>query len=122
MNAGDTFLFPGVEDHLWMIISDPAQDDVRLVVTFFLSYQPRYDQSCVLNGGEHPFVKHPTCVNYPGARLVSDARLEQMKAAGALKLKEPLSPDLLALIRRCADRADIPTECYDVLRRQGFVP
>ena len=121
MNAGDTFLLPGVDDHLWAIISDPGADDVCVVVVLFVSWQPQYDQACVLETGDHPFIKHSTCVQYPGARVVSDARLEQLKRDGKLKLKDPLSAQLLARIRSCAEDADIPTEAYEVLRQQGFV-
>ena len=79
MTAGETFLLPGLDDHLWMVLSDPAREP-NLVVVFFLSWQPQYDQACVLQAGDHPFIKHSTCVNYPGARVVADAKLEAMKS------------------------------------------
>jgi hypothetical protein len=122
MTAGETFLLPGLDDHLWMVISDPVKTPEELVVVCFLSWQPQYDQACVLEAGDHPFIKHSTCVNYPGARVVSDAKLESLKAGGALRTKDPLSTHLLARIRESAANADIPTECYDALRRQGLVP
>jgi hypothetical protein len=86
MNAGDTFLTPGVDDHLWMVISEPSLDP-SLVVVCFLSWQPHYDQSCIVEAGEHPFVTHSTCVNYPGATIVTDSTLEHLKSKGRLKLK-----------------------------------
>jgi hypothetical protein len=122
MTAGETFLLPGLDDHLWMVISDPAKAPDQLVVVCFLSWQPQYDQACVLEAGDHPFIKHSTCVNYPGARVVSEAKLESLKARGAFRTKDPLSTQLLTRIRASAANADIPTECYDILRRQGFVP
>jgi hypothetical protein len=122
MRAGETFLLPNDDDHLWAIISDPVVDPQRVVVVLFVSWTEKYDQACVLNGGEHPFIKHPTCVQYPGAALVSDATLEARRQSGELKMKAPLSPDLLALIRQRADRADLRTRIYEVLREQGYVP
>lgn len=122
MRAGDTFLFPGADDHLWAIISDPVLDPGRVVIVLFVSHTEKYDQACVLSGGEHPFIKHPTCVQYPGARVVTDALLESLRLAGRLRPREPLRPDLLAMIRKRAENADIRTSAYEILREQGFVP
>src|SRR5690349_7712362 len=118
MNAGDTFLTPDVDDHLWVIISDPAMDSERLVVVCFLSWREHHDQACVIEPDEHPFVKHSTCVNYPGATVVNDATLESLRGKGKLRAKAPVSPELLERIRRSAEAADIPTECYEILREQ----
>jgi hypothetical protein len=122
MQAGDTFLFPGADDHLWMIVSDPAADAENVVIVLFVSWTAKYDQACVLHGGEHPFVKHETCVQYPGAKVVSDAKLESLLQTGQLKPKSPLSSELLALIREKAADSSIPTRAYEILREQGYVP
>lgn len=123
MDAGDTFLIPNLgDDHLWMIISDPTADATRVVVVCFLSWSPTLDQACVLHGGEHPFVKHETCVHYPWARIVPTAQLDEMRKRGDLISKAPLSAELLAQIRGCAENGRLPTESYDFLRRQGLVP
>lgn len=122
MKAGDTFLAPGFDDHLWMVISDPSIDPDHVVIVFFLSWQPQYDQACVIQAGEHPFVKHATCVEYPAAKVTTNLKLDENVAHGKLKLKVPLSPELLDKIRACAANSDITTQAYDVLRRQGFVP
>jgi hypothetical protein len=120
MNAGDTFLTPSFDDHLWMVISEPFLDP-NLVVVCFLSWQSYHDQACVVEPGEHPFVTHSTCVNYPGATIVADSTLETLKGDGRLRIKAPLSQVLLGRIRTSAENADIPTECYAILRAQGFV-
>jgi hypothetical protein len=75
MVGGATFLFPGADDHLWMLISDPLVNSNAVVIVCFLTHQQQYDQACVLTGGEHPFVKHATCVNYPGAKVTTLAKL-----------------------------------------------
>lgn len=122
MKAGARFLAPSLDDHLWMVISDPALDQDRVVVVSVLSWTPRLDQACIVKPGEHPFVKHDTCVQYPEARAVALARLQRLLDEGKAVEKAPLSDELLARIRSSAAGADIPQECYDVLRRQGFVP
>jgi hypothetical protein len=122
MNSGDTFLFlDGQDDHLWMVISDTTQDPEKLVIVRFLSWQEKYDQACVLNGGEHPFIKHATCVDYPAAKIASNAVLEQLRASNKLKLKAPLSQQLLDLIREKSISGDIITECIALLGEQGLV-
>ena len=122
MNAADTFLISDFDDHLWAVISDPAVDARNVVVVLFVSWTEKYDQACVLNGGEHPFIKHRTCVQYPGAKVVSGERLEQLRQEGKLRAKAPLSPALLSMIRQNAANADIPTRAYEIRREQGFVP
>lgn len=122
MKSGDTFLFAdGSDDHLWMVISDTDQDPEQLVIVRFLSWQPKCDQACVLSGGEHPFVKHATCVDYPAATIASNRKLEELRARNKLKPKSPLSPELLELLRLRALDGDITTRCITLLGEQGLV-
>jgi hypothetical protein len=121
MQPGDTFLLPGQDDHLWLVISD-ADSAGRVIVVCLLSWQPQYDQACVLNSGDHPFIKHATCVQYVTARLVPLATLEAKERDGSLRPKAPLGGDLLSRIQAGAAAGDINTECYAVLRGQGRVP
>jgi len=122
MKTGDTFLFEdGSDDHLWMVISDTAADAERVVIVKFLSWQPHYDQSCVLDGGEHPFVKHATCVDFPGAKVPTLAQLELLERQGMLKHKAPLSARLLQQIRNAVAASDIPTKAIAALGEQGVV-
>src|ERR1700678_1642254 len=116
MNAGDTFLAPKFDDHLWMVISDPAIDPDHVVIVFFLSWQENYDQACIVQAGEHPFVKHATCVAYPAAKVTTNAKLDAAVASGKLKIKSPLSPALLEKIRQCAGASDITAQAYAILR------
>jgi hypothetical protein len=51
MNAGATFLAPSLDGHLWMVISDPALDQNRVVVVSFMSWTPRLDQACIVRPG-----------------------------------------------------------------------
>ena len=122
MMAGDTFLLPDFDDHLWAVISDPAINGNNVVIVLFVSWTEKYDQACVLHGGEHPFIKHETCVQYPGAKVVANARLEELRKSGQLRPKAALSAGLLALIRERTENADLPTFAYEILREQGFVP
>jgi hypothetical protein len=97
------------------------QDPERLVIVRFLSWQQKYDQACVLNGGEHPFVTHATCVDYPASKIASNAVLERLRTRHTLKVKTALSKELLDLIRKKSIDGDIATECIALLGEQGLV-
>jgi hypothetical protein len=118
VKAGDTLFFAGRDDHLWVIISDPAIDPQRIIIVPFITYQRYYDQSCIVQAGEHPFVKHKTLVNYSVAAI---ATLDELQAAPGLKVKEALSDELLQRIRACARGSNLPLESMEILVEQELV-
>ena len=87
MDAGDAFLIPEEDDHLWAVISDPTQDSDNVVIIMFVSWTEKYDQACVLKVGDHPFIRHDTCVQYPAAKVVSNQILDHLFEAGKLRKK-----------------------------------
>ncbi len=58
------------------------------------------DTTTVLQVGEHPFIKHDSSVSYSTARTFSVAALDEWLAEGDAQFKSPLSPHLLAKIRK----------------------
>ena len=76
----------------------------------------------MLRAGQHPFIKHDTCVQYPGALVVTDTKLEQFRKAGKLRMKQPLDSEVLNLIRQQTEASQISLAAYEILRRQGLVP
>src|ERR1700730_3304378 len=103
MEAGYTFLLPTVDHHLWVLLSDPAQDaDNVLVVSVTTWREVGKDQACMIERGEHPFVTHTSCLAYIEARVLSLANLLTFKDGGYLKLQEPVSEDLLERMRQGA--------------------
>lgn len=123
MKAGDVFLLDGVADiHCWIIISDPAIDPIRVLLVNFTSYDRFADQACILEVGDHPFIKHRTCVNYPMAREASNADLDVLRERGRLIMLESLSPALLQRIRVGAmESVDMELALADILIEQGLV-
>ena len=122
MQSGDTFLFEdGRDDHLWMVISDTAQDPEHLVVVRFLSWQEYYDQACVLDAGDHPFIKHPTCVDFPSAAFASNALLESLRVEGKIKVRQPLPTLTLEKIRAATLDSDIRQKFVLFLGQQKLV-
>ena len=114
-------MFPDSDDHHWMIISDPAVDGARVVIVCFLSYREYLDHACIIEPGEHPFIKHRTCIDYAGSCLTTDAKLEQHKKSGMLKPKEPLSQELVGKIRSAVLDSRMRFKHIQILREQGIV-
>ena len=124
MKAGDVFRFNGIADiHVWMIISDPARDPLKVLVVNFTTWEPHLDQACVIQKGEHPFIVDQTVINYARARIVTDAVLEQLRAAGMLQmLADSLSQPLLKKLRECAMiSVTLSLEAADLLIDQQLV-
>lgn len=82
MNAGDTLIVPrttpGVDGHLWVVISDPEIDPASVLMVSFTSYDRDKDQTCEVSVGEHEFVKHRTLVCYNDARVATNSDLETL--------------------------------------------
>ena len=74
---GATLLIPsGPDYHLFIVATQPCSEQcVALVnVTSIVPGRP-YDQTCVFQGGEHEFIRHPSWVYYRRARILSVAAL-----------------------------------------------
>jgi len=125
MRAGDTFTFADrqIDDHLWVVVSDPMLDVADPVVIVNLtSYHQGKDSSCLLQPGDHPFVRHLTAVYYAGAMNVLNAKLEGLADDGRIVLQGPLTPAVLDRVRQGAAVSPfIPEGCRKVLIKQGLI-
>ena len=70
MEVGDTFHGGG---HLWIAVAKakPSGDIVAFNITTYRPGTLGSDGSCVLENGEHPFIKHKSEVYYAGGLLLS---------------------------------------------------
>jgi len=124
MNAGDTFLFLDIpQKHLWIVISDPAANPTDPVVIVSLTtHRGNVDETCVLNVGDHPFIKHATSVFYAKAMSWPKGRLEGLARSGRVEIREPLDPEVLGRIRVGASESwRIPEGCRKILISQGLI-
>jgi hypothetical protein len=123
MNAGAVFRFTKAADkHRWVVISDPAIDPINVLVVNITSYDPLEDQSCILETSDHSSLTMRSLVNYPRARVLSDADLESFVEEGLVRLLDPLEADVLERIRLCAmDSTRIRLDHADILINQGLV-
>jgi hypothetical protein len=125
MRAGDTFTFaPRVTDrHLWMVISDPeTYPDDLVVIVSFTSHDLTKDPACVLDLGDHPFIRHETSVAYRRARYVPNRVLDMAAARGDVIPNTPLTPEVLHRVRQGAGNSlHIKEGFRKFLARQGVI-
>lgn len=123
MNQGDTYRrFSGA--HLWIVISDPAADSDRVVSVNLTTKRilRNEDHTCVLDVGDHPFVRHPTYVNYRGARITSNAELDDEFRSNVIKLDGGASTELLAKLISAAHKSPFTArEVKSILAAQGLI-
>jgi hypothetical protein len=102
MKAGDTFTLKdkSVDSHLWVIVSDPAVDAQRVLFVSMTSYDVTKEKVCLLDVGDHPFVKHRTCIAYDFAKVAPLQALVTLRDQGHLSMGEPVSDELLERIRQ----------------------
>ena len=126
MNAGGTFHIPqpgtSLDSHLWVVISDPRIDQEKILIVNFTTLRADSDRACTLQAGEHPFVKHATCVNYAGAKVVSKAQIDTLMNNDLLSAHAPVSAGLLQRMREGAAASErMSLDHADILIEQGLI-
>lgn len=123
IRGGDTFLRRSpTKKHLWVVISYPElcpRDPV--VIVSLVSCSPYTEQTCILNPGDHPFIKHGTAVYYRAVQTYSIGRIRNIIASDDVDSLAPMEPDVLARIRGGALQSPtVSQEICDLLIRQGL--
>ncbi len=81
------------------------------------------DDSCILQLGDHPFVKHPTCVKYNGfSKTISVEQLELVISQKKLVQKERVSQEVLQkILKGACETKFLPNCLWLVLNEQELV-
>lgn len=120
VRSGDTFRGFDAANHLFMVLSrETADGDIALanITTHRPTGLCRRRSCLVLMPGEHPFVRHPTCIPYEYALMYAARTLDAQIEAGTLQQDEPLSEALLSRIQHAALAAtDIKPQVQDAVR------
>jgi hypothetical protein len=117
LRPGTAFLIPTPpnKEHLFIIIAINKESTEALLVNI-TSPKIGCDQSCCVNLGEHPFLKHDSVVNYRDARLSPLSNLEHCIKKEIFRRVVPVSN---ALLKRIQDGGlisnEIPLKCQDFL-------
>lgn len=121
MKAGDTYR-RNYGSHLWIIISDPELEPDQVLVVNLTTVRRGHDPACVLNRGDHSFIKHATYVYYAEAKILSNRELDVLHSRGDIMLEVPMDHSILIKIREGAAVSDfIPTKYLELLRRQKLI-
>ncbi len=122
MEAGFTFTMVALDQHLWVVLSDPVKDPENVLLVNLTTLGPRKEQACVLTHNDHPWVRHPTCVNYGDAVVTTLAKLRDAKNGGAITLQDPVSAALLQRMREGALASErMSLDNADILINQGLI-
>lgn len=122
LKAGDSFRFADGRDggHLWFVISSGQLDPV--VVVSVTTWRADKDHNCVLEVGDHPFLKHKSCIAYDLAKSVSQEKLQLWIKQGEIALHDAATSDLIfQLLDGAAASRRIPIKCRAVLEEQGLI-
>ena len=106
--AGATLLMPsGNEgDHLYIVLNDPCRFEDRgsnlwvlLVNLSSVREGVPYDDTCLLEPGEHPFVRHRSFVFYRNARIGPESHVLQLTQNGLFKPNDPTPTEIFQRIK-----------------------
>ena len=115
LRKGSTLIM-GTSDggtHLHILLNNPGKHtDDRILLVNITSCRPgrQHDDACLLQPGDHPFVRHPSHISYQHAVTVKMRDLVQGVTSNKFTPKEPVTRDLLARICTglCASRYSAP--------------
>lgn len=108
----------GDNKHLFTIIIEPlvlpqtGRKPIVILVNFTsIRDDIPYDDACIIQAGEHPFIQHKSYISYRNARIDSVAHIENLLEKGVFIEKEPCSQKLLEKILQGALKSKrIPRE------------
>ena len=95
-----TLLVPtGNKNHLYVIVTDVCSEGKHLLVNVSTIYPGTYyDNTCVIDDGEHPFIKHPSYVVYRQARIDKSEQIIKYVNCRYFSPHLPISDELLIRI------------------------
>src|SRR5437867_2934784 len=109
LQSGDSFFAPlpphGLA-HLFFVISDPRLDAHRILIVPLLTWDEYKENTCILNKGEHRFIKHQSYIDYGCAIVQSAAFIEKQIQTRKFRKHDSASKELLEKIREGAGKSN----------------
>lgn len=87
------------KEHLYIVISDPASTKGLVVFVNITSFSEKKDQQCVLEAGDHVFIKHRSVVNFAEARACEVNKIIDALSKRIFSSSANASGELLAKIQ-----------------------
>jgi|GEM_PF-5622596 len=121
MNLGDVFRRSWSFHKVCIVISDPRQDPINVVVVTCTSAS--FDRSCILTKAECLPLQHDSYISYQHSKIWADADLEKDLAAGGLTITHTLDAAALKKIHDgAAISQHLATGHHQILDAQGLLP
>ena len=124
MQQRTTFRLTQVDDHLWVVLSDPAQFPKEVVIASFTTEARYPEKTCIVEQYEHPAgLTHRSCIAFKFAQVLSLEQLYGFKDTGLLTIQsDPISVALLKKIFDSVPNSNgIKDNVADTLIAQGYV-
>lgn len=119
IEPGETLLKQDPRNHLWIVLSR-ANERGEIALVNLTTHRPeRADhRSClIVRRGEHPWVRHDSCVRFREAQLQPAGDIVEQKAKGQLPQHEVCTPDLLQRLQTgVAAERQVPRKVRDAIR------
>lgn len=101
LRVGDTFFLENTGGaanpagaHLMICLAVDSKKDTAIIVPV-ITRREKSDASCILDVGDHKFIKHESCAAYDFARSVTLSEASAQVDKGEIRLKSPVSVELL---------------------------
>jgi hypothetical protein len=126
LKAGDAFFNLPTKEiprHLWIVVSDPTEDPARVLIANVTSWgsDRDADDSCILEAGDHPHIRHKSFVNYHGVTEITAGRVARLLDRGMLSPTQPVTAKVLQKVRQGLMTSQFSkTGHKDLLRQQGL--
>jgi len=107
ITPGYTFLSRNVHystEHLYIIIS-PIIEEMVLFVNI-TSKKENSDVSCILNKGDHEFIRHQSIVNYADATEANVNKVREAITCLLFKPQKPITPEVVTKIQKGALKSE----------------
>ena len=99
IHAGSSFLLIKPKPHLWFVLTKPEGEFGIFVGVMLRTQRGFTDKTVVLDVGDHPFVRHPSSIEYGGARFFYLKNIKRAIKDGKCRPQEEMSDDLLRRVR-----------------------
>ena len=102
IHASSTYLLYNPEHkklHLWIALTDPEGDSEMFVAVMVVSKQRFTDPTVILDSGDHPFIKHPSSIQFGTANYFYNKNIQRKIKKGFGNFQPDLSEDVFDRIR-----------------------
>lgn len=123
MRQKDAFTIPGINDHLQVVISRPDEYPDQVICFNFTSWKGDHcDPACIVQPGEHPWVKHKSFVYYANPSILRSEVVEALHAPNRIESWAPVSDEVFdRMLAGATITKMLSMEDAELLADQGLI-